>query len=190
MISHIRNIIRSWLPLAAAVTLMTGVLYAVSQQVFRLAADDPQVQLAEDAATALEAGEPAGAVVPDGTVDIAASLAPYVIVFDAQGEPVASNARLHDEIPELPGGVLDFAREHGGNRISYQPEPGVRSATVIVPVNGGADGYVLAGRSLREVEAREAQLVRQLVFGWAGTLFGVLVVVSVVEVLPFLRRKA
>ena len=37
-------------------------------------------------------------------------------------------------------------------------------------VNGGAGGFVLAGRSLREVEAREEQVEHMAGLAWLGML--------------------
>lgn len=104
---------------------------------------------------------------PTGEVDIARSLAPYLMVFDPNGNVQASNAVLHGQVPNLPKGVFDYTRQHGEDRISYQPEPGVRSAVVVVAVNGGRDGFVLAGRSLREVEKRVDQLTLTTGLLWA-----------------------
>ena len=39
----------------------------------------------------------------------------------------------------------------GEDRLTWQPEPGVRSATVVVHYQGAQAGFVMAGRSLREV---------------------------------------
>jgi hypothetical protein len=71
--------------LAMLVTLTTfiaGTGYLISQQVLRMSANDPQIQLAEDAAGRLAAGENAARVVPERLVDMANSLAPFVIVYD------------------------------------------------------------------------------------------------------------
>src|SRR5690348_18303564 len=94
--------LRMWLPLAAALTILCGVVYLVAQQQLRLGADDPQIALAEDAAAALRAGQAVAAVVPATPVDIAASVAPYLIVFDDAGQPLAASARLNGSIPTVP----------------------------------------------------------------------------------------
>ncbi len=170
----IRIVLKTWLPIAIGITILAGLIYLSVQQAYRMGANDPQIQIAEDGASALAAAEdPRQAlqsIVPSGEVDIAQSLAPYVIVFDANGKALASNAVLRGEIPSLPEGVFDYTRQHGEDRISYQPEPGVRSAAVIVSVNGGRDGYVLAGRSLREVEKRVDQLIPITALFWAAAM--------------------
>jgi hypothetical protein len=35
-------------------------------------------------------------------------------------------------------GALDYARQNGQNRVTWQPEAGVRMATVVVPYNSGS----------------------------------------------------
>ena len=171
-------ILRSIIPLAVAVTLLAGLLYVSLQQVLRQDANDPQIGMAEDAAAALAVGQ----VLPETPpVDIAASLAAYNIIFDDQGQPVGGLARLHGALPAPPQGALLYAREHGQNRITWQPEPGVRSATVIVPVAGAHPGYVLAGRSLAEVEQRTSNMFQLITVGWLATLAAIFVTVVVVN---------
>jgi hypothetical protein len=131
----IRYTLKYWLPLAAAISAVCGTIYLAVQQDMRMGLNDPQIQMAEDAAHALESGTSPTALMPVGVpqVDIAQSLAPYMIIFDAQGKPLASGAILHGSVPVPPPGVFDFTRKNQEDRISWQPEPGVRSAVVIVP---------------------------------------------------------
>ncbi len=189
----LKNVVRRWIPLAVVITLLSGLMYASGQQVLRWGANDPQIQMAEDAATALAGGQSPESVVPSIKIDIASSLAPFLVVFDDSGKVIASSGLLHGQFPALPLGVFDYVLRNGQDRITWQPELGVRSATVITRVGGAHPGFVLAGRSLREVEKRESQLERLIGLGWLGTLFGSLVAVSLSEFLladesPLLRR--
>ena len=178
----LRNIIRLWLPTAVIITLLSGLTYTVAQQILRMSANDPQIQLAEDAANALTNGAPPEAVLPASKVDIATGLAPYVVVFDNAGKAIASSGMLHNQFPTLPSGVFDATREHGENRITWQPEAGVRSAIVVTRYGGAHPGFVMAGRSLRESEARADQLL--LLAGAAGVaiLFAALVAIVFSEI--------
>ena len=185
----ILNMLKFWLPLAAAITLFCGLLYTVAQQSYRMDANDPQIQMAEDTARALQSGGTAGLLVPSEKIDIAQSLAPYLIIYGSNGQPVVSNALLHGQIPTIPAGIFDYTRKNGEDRVSWQPEPGVRSAAVIVPVSGGKGGFVLAGRSLREVEIRESNLTYMVEIGWLVTILASLVVVGLFEILPFTRSQ-
>ncbi len=173
-------VLRGWLPLAVAIVLLAGIVYGSGQQLLRQGANDPQIQMAEDAAAALGSGQ---ALPETGQVDMATSLAPYLIVFDARGNPVSGSARLHGALPKVPLGVLQAARRSGENRVTWQPEAGVRSAAVIVPTGGRQPGYVLAGRSLREVEARESNLLLMVTLGTVFTLGATLFTAVVVHAL-------
>lgn len=175
------RVLKSWLPIAAAVTILCGLVYVSVQQSFRMGANDPQIQMAEDAARRLAAGQSAAEVLPGGKVDLQDSLAPYLIIFDQAGRVVAANATLHEQVPMPPEGVLAYARANGDDRVTWQPEPGVRSATVVVPVAGGPGGFVLAGRSLREVEARVGQLNVLVGLGWLAALGSTLLLVLLLE---------
>jgi len=166
------------LVLAAISTVLALALYAIPQQVLRQGANDPQIGLAGDLVARLEAGVAATEAVPAGTVDMARSLTPFLIVYDDQGKAVASQAQLNGQTPVLPRGVLDFVRTHGEERVSWQPVPGsmhgVRIAAVVERVGGAHPGFVVAGRSLREVEAREAQVEEMAGAAWVGMLLLIL----------------
>jgi len=148
------KIIKKWLPLAIATAGLCGLVYLTVQQSLRMGANDPQIQMAEDAASALAGGGKVDTLVPSTKVDIANSLAPFIMVFDDSGNVLASSATLHGTTPAYPTGVLDYTRQHGEDRVTWQPEVGVRMATVVVRYD---NGFVLAGRSLREIEKRESQ---------------------------------
>jgi hypothetical protein len=160
--THLRQAVALFIPAAIVLTVACGLGYASVQQALQGGANDPQIQLAEDAAAALTAGAGPAAVVGPGSpvaglagsesVDAATSLAPFVVVYDAAGTPLASNARLDGTVPVPPLGVLRAAASSGRNAVTWQPRAGVRTATVTVPWSGGT---VLAGRSLRVVEERE-----------------------------------
>ena len=164
--------------LAAICTVLALALYTIPQQVLRQGANDPQIALAGDLVARLEQGVPPAEAVPAGTVDMALSLSSFVIVYDDQGLPLASQAQLNGQTPTPPRGVFDYVRQHGEDRISWQPRRGVRIAAVIQRVNGTHPGFVLAGRNMREVEAREEQVEHMAGLAWivmlgliaAGTL--------------------
>ena len=120
-----------------------------------MGANDPQIQMAEDAASALMPGANVESVVPSAKVEIADSLAPFLIVFDKSGKVLASSASFHGAVPAYPAGVLDYVPQKGQDRVTWQPEAGVRMATVVGPIR---NGFVMAGRSLTEVEKRESQV--------------------------------
>jgi hypothetical protein len=156
-----------WLPIAAATTGGAGIVYGAMQQNLRLSADDPQVALARRTAAHLDAGAAPAAAVPTEQVDLIGSLDPFVLIFDADGHVVASSATLQSQIPEYPRGVFDTVRGRGEDRVTWQPEPGVREATVAVAWRGG---FVVAGRSLRLTEQHIDQVGLVVGMGWLATL--------------------
>jgi hypothetical protein len=168
------SFLRHWLPLAVGVTAIVGVAFGIGQQILRQGANDPQVQLAEDAAARLQAGAGTVDVVPSGETDIATSLAPWLLVYGADRKLVAGSARLDGGAADYPTSVFDNAPA-GGSRdeVTWQPRAGVRAATVVVGFKGG---WVVAGRSLRLVEEREDSLGGFALAGWLAALAGTAVV--------------
>ncbi len=166
--------------MAIVITGFAGLLEATVQQVLRQSADDPQIQIAEDTAAALTNGQQAQNVVPAEKVDIAKSLATYIIVFDASGKVIASSAQLNGQTPTLPAGVFDSVKQNGEDRITWQPQTGVRSAVVVTQFQGSNAGFVLAGRSLREVEIREDDILHIILLGWVAILLGSLLATAVI----------
>jgi hypothetical protein len=179
-----------WLPFAALISFVCLLSYVLVQQNFRQTANDPQVQIAEDIAQAIGTGVSPQEIVSPGvqTVDIATSLDPYVIIFNASGTILASSATLHGQPPTLPQGVSASVIQHGGeDRFTWQPAPGVRSAVVVdhVAASGNSpESFVLAGRSIREIEIREENTAHIAGLGWIAGLvvmFGIILFMAKIE---------
>jgi hypothetical protein len=94
-------------------------------------------------------------------------------VFAADGALLASSARLDGATPSPPRGVLAAARSAGTNRVTWQPAPGVRMASVAVALPDGR--VVVAGHSLRETEEHIAQVGTLTGLCWLATLLATLV---------------
>lgn len=148
-----------WLPVAIAVTCLAGLVYLTVQQNIRSSANDPQIQLAQDAATALSHAVSPQQIIPTQQIDIATSLAPYLMVFRDSGELIATSGYLNGQTPVVPSGVFAYVRDHGEDRFTWEPQRGVRSAAIVERFAGAQPGFVLAGRSMREIERREDQLL-------------------------------
>jgi hypothetical protein len=159
--------ISNFVILIVVVTVIFGSIYGVGQQVLRLSANDPQVQIAEDLAVRLNTGKPATVPSLDENVDIRTSLAPFFIIFDASGKPISGTGTLDGKLPTPPKGVLDYAAEHGNNRITWQPDKNIRIAAVVQKSNSGT---ILAGRSLREIEEREDKISLIALAGWLASI--------------------
>jgi hypothetical protein len=175
-----KTILKYWLVMAIAITGLVGLCYAAVQQDIRQSANDPQIQIAEDIAAKLADGQSVQNVVPSEKVDVAKSLTPYIIVFDATGKPLASSAQLDGQTPTIPAGVIDDVKQNSEDRITWQPQSGVRSAIVITPFKGSTSGFVLVGRSLREVEILEDHILRILIVGGIGMLFATFLATSII----------
>lgn len=150
--------LRIWVPIAIAVTGLSVVSFVTVQQLYRQSVNDPQVQIAEDIAWAIENGAKPTAILASSTkIDIATSLRPYTVIYDKDLTPLVWSGTLDGKPPAPPRGVFESAKSSsygsGENRITWQPEDNVRSAIVVVHVLQ-TDGYVLSGRNMRETEDR------------------------------------
>lgn len=177
-----------WLVFVVLLTIIFGTLYVSIQQVLRQSANDPQIALSEDLAqnrsqrsdgSTLELGGP--------TVDIRSSLQPFIMEFNDKGVLQQTNLNLEEfyrdtkQIVTVPPGVFEYTRNHKQDRFTWQPFSNVRIATVVTYFKGKSSGFVLVGRSLREVEAREENMMKLVGLGWAGA-------VSVLTLFSFLQN--
>ncbi len=179
LVSILKTTFKYWLGTAIIITSLIFFISVVVQQVIRQSANDPQVQMAEDTAAKLASGQSAQDIVPKENVNIASSLATYMIIFDDNGNPIASSAQLNGQTPTIPSGVFNSVRKNGEDRITWQPQDGVRSAVVVTQFKGANSGFVLAGRSLRETEKQEDNIMNIFIFGWLFTLLLTLPIVAI-----------
>lgn len=133
-------------------TLLCGLNYLTFQQVLRQSANDPQIQIAEDTAVNFSNDQ---IPIISNKINIDKSLSTFIIIFDKDGNVLVSSAVLNNKVPTLPDGVLQETNSKKEIRFTWQPENGVRISAVLVKAD---KGYVLAGRSLREIEKREDNL--------------------------------
>ena len=157
--------------LFAIVTAIFGTIYLVAEQNYRQSANDPQIQLAEDAALVLDHGaQPQWTA--SNQIDAGTSLAPFITIYSATGTPVASSGLIGGQMPALPAGVFDSVKARGEDRITWQARGGLRYAAVVVVYK---NGYILAARSLREIEKRESALDVEVGVPWAVSIILMLV---------------
>ncbi|MBI5531042.1 MAG: hypothetical protein HY918_06125 [Candidatus Doudnabacteria bacterium] len=157
---HLKQACQIWLPMAVITVILAGLVYAAVQQNYRQSANDPQIQIARDVADAIVRGDAQadGIVPPTPTSELANSLATFVAVYSATGTPIGASVSVDGKLPTLPVGVFLAAAQKGENRFTWQPKTGVRVAAVLESFKGKDSGYILVGRSIREVEVRIAQL--------------------------------
>ncbi|MBV8391416.1 MAG: hypothetical protein JO080_16540 [Mucilaginibacter sp.] len=172
---------KNWLGYAAVVSLLCILVYVVAQQNFRQSANDPQYQLAHDAVNAINKGTDPKSLAATQPLDIASTLSPYVLIYDANGNVIGNNITLDGASPKPPIGALNDARSNGINSVTWQPRPGVRQATVMMATHKGY--LVVAGRSLQTTEDHIATLGGQVLFGWVASLVAMLLVVVLQELM-------
>jgi hypothetical protein len=168
--TQILNVLRIWIPLAIAITGLCGLIYLAVQQDIRIGANDPQIQIAEDVARQISTGENPLNFIPPIKVEISKSLANYIMIFDDKGKIIGSSAVLDGKQPSILQGVFERTKNLGETRFTWQPRTGVRSAIVVTYYRGPNNGFVLVGRSIREIENRESNLELIVFLAWAVTL--------------------
>lgn len=91
------------------------------------------------------------------------------MVYNDKGEPKDGTGFLDGQLPHLPQGVFDYARQHKQNRVTWQPRSAIRQAVVITTIENNG-GFVAAGRSLTEIENRVQQLQTIVLIVWLACL--------------------
>lgn len=157
-----------FLPIGVASTALALMSYVAVQQDLRQSANDPQIQMAEDAAIAMQQGATADTAI--GTTRVSAKtglLAPFITITDDHYKVLATSLQggSKDFVP--PAGAFEYAKTNGEDRITWQPDSLTRLAAVIVPYKTSQQsGFVMTARSLKEVEKRENQLTNTIALGW------------------------
>jgi hypothetical protein len=164
------------LALALILTLWGFPAAMTLQGAIRSAADQPQIQMAQNYASEIASisnlssnpfpGRPAAYPLPAGHLDLSTSLEPFVILFDAEGHPIHSNGYLDDAVPTPPSGVFAYLHTHPTDKFTWQPQPGLRIAAVAQRIDGAHPGFILVGRSLTLVQQQKNQLRRGTFITW------------------------
>ena len=181
---------RAWLPLAVLATCLTGLIYIASQQVVRQAANDPQIQLAGDWAEQIVSGTDPNRLSLGPFIDPARSLASFGIIYDQDGQIIASTVSAPSTMAQ-PKGVFDTVDAATDKQTVYtwQAANGERYGAVLKRASlQDKSYYVLAGRNIKEAEARMEQLFRQITAGWGVTLAAIAVAQNIHLVGHVVRR--
>jgi len=180
-----RTFILSNLSVIAVSTVICLLIYASVQQGYRTGADDPQIQLASEIKQRLENSQSIQNFFPEDTIDLSKSFGAFAVLFDNEYHAIRWSGSLHGENPSLPKGVFDFVKSNGEDRVTWQPEKNVRMAMVVVKVNTAHVAYVAVGRSLKEIEVRESNLLFMIFVGWIICI----AIISINAVIYFLTNK-
>jgi hypothetical protein len=148
-----------------AVALFFGVVYASVRWAYRSGANEPQRSMAQDVAKDLDDGRNPQDLFKE-QIDPGVNMAPFVVVYDKYGKPLAGSGYLDGSLPEVPVGVLAASKGNKTNQVVWQPADHVRIAAVSVEAD---NYYVLGGRSLFVVENKITVFTRWLVAAWLAT---------------------
>jgi hypothetical protein len=156
-----RSALAAWLPLAVSILILSGLIFYGIRQNDRGLAYDPLIQPSEYYAKLISNGEAAPeAIVPsEPTQDLGSSVDTFLVIVDDSGKSIGSSLTIGKKLPEVPAEVLDKAKQTGQNLAAWRPQDGPKIAAVITRYTGQASGYTVVGKSLREVEKREKQLL-------------------------------
>ncbi|HVI69191.1 MAG TPA: hypothetical protein VM581_01915 [Magnetospirillaceae bacterium] len=182
---------KAWLPLAVLATLMAGIICLVTHQTLRQSANDPQVQMAEDWVDQIVGGTDPNRLNLGPFIDPARSLSPFGIVYNQDGNIIASSVSAPSTMTQ-PSGVFDTVDAAAAKQATYtwQPASGERYAVVLKRASlQDKSYYVLAGRNLKQVESRAMRLIWQIAAGWAITLVAIAVTQNLHLVGHLVRRK-
>jgi len=150
----------------ALATVIIGLIYATVQQSYRAAANDPQIQMAEDIKSKIESGKPVEEILRGDTIDIAHSLSPFAALYNASGNPQYATGYINGRMAQPPPDIFTGAKNNGEYTVTWQPQADVRIAMVMAYVKSSPISFVAAGRSLREVENREYNLRKMAFIAW------------------------
>ena len=140
------------------ITAVFGSIDLAVQQNYRQSANDPQIQLAEDGAAALDRGAMPQWSAAD-QIDAGTSLAPFIVIYSATGAPVVASGLINGQMPTIPAGIFATVAVAGEDRVTWQTPAGLRFAAVVISYK---NGFILAARSLRLVEIRESKLTAEV----------------------------
>lgn len=166
-----KKIIFNLLFFEIALIFLLGCIYTVSQQNIRLSANALPAELAQETINRLKNGLNVNQATDLPKIELESSLSPFVMVFDSAGNLLESNTTLAGKAPAIPVGILKHTKTFGEDRVTWQPEPGVRLAIV---AKAFAKGFVVAGHSLQEYENRDRKILQltalAILFGTVGNV--------------------
>lgn len=144
------------------ITLFCGLSYGSVQQSLRLSADDSQVQITGDILNSLSQGADPKQLSATAA-DMSTTLTPFVIIYDNNEKAVGSTVELDKKIPVPPSGAFKKTAKLNEARFTWEPKKGVREASIMVKYK---NGYVLVGKSLKEVEYKIDKIFMLTIVAW------------------------
>ncbi len=171
-----------WFLSVVVVTVLCLLVEVTVQQTDRMTANDPQIQLAEDIASAFQNNQFTDETIRSSfdsftptnrQIDLVTSLSPWIQMYDESDTLVESSVKVSDAAVTLkiPKGIFASVDKSGEDRVTWQPGKNIRQAIVVTKFSGAKSGYIVAGRSLRETEIREESLFKLFTAAWLISMF-------------------
>jgi hypothetical protein len=174
-----KNILIFWVIIAFLVTFTSLLVYVAAQQVLRLGANGMPAELAAKTSINLENSLSPLDAVPGEIIDISKSPGTFAMVFDKDKNLIASSAVMGIDEPAYPKGVLDYVDKNGEDRVTWQPQKGLRFATIAIKAG---DKYVIAGRSLKETEKLIDTVGNLVLYAWLACMIFSSAVLAIIYV--------
>jgi hypothetical protein len=162
-----KSILIIWVVVTFLVTFTSLLVYVATQQVLRLGANEIPAELAAEISINLENSNSPKDAVPGEITDISKSPGTFVMVFDKDKNLIASSAVMGKDKPAYPKGVLDYVDKNSEDRVTWQPQEGLRFATIAIKAG---DNYIVAGRSLKETEKLIRTVGNLVFYAWLACM--------------------
>ena len=154
----------SLLPVALAATVLFLTIYFVMEQNYRSNANDPQIQMAQDEANNLNTTQGTGFSYGQN-VDLSKTLATFNVIYDNNGKLITPTV-ANGASATLPSGVASYAKKHGEDIFTWN----INNTRIAAVVEKFDRGYVLVGRSLKEIDKRIGQMAGLVFIFWLISL--------------------
>jgi hypothetical protein len=177
-----------YLAASAIVTVIILLIYVTVQQSYRSGANDPQLQVAKDIHARLQRGASIQKYFDD-SINIESNAGVFTALYNRKSEPIQSSGFLDGKFPNLPAGVFDFVKTNGEERVTWQPRPGIRMATVVLYAGLPSIAYIVVGRSLQEVEIREHSLIEIVFICWVIAM-AFIAIAAMVQALARMKQNS
>ncbi|MFA7308773.1 MAG: hypothetical protein WC045_01745 [Patescibacteria group bacterium] len=152
------------------VSILCSGIYITGQQVLRRSANSPQEEIASQIAAQLAGDKKIDKFMPNTSVDIATSPDTFIMLYNDNQEMTISSTLLNGSAPRLPKDILNYAKDHTENKLTWEPVPGVRTALIVKRIEGKNPGYVAVGRSLTGTERNTLYLGLLMLTIWLVSL--------------------
>ena len=124
-------------------------IYVITQQSLRLSANHRPIEIANDLAIKLEAGNKIEVLVASDKTDISKSLSPFVMIYDPNKTLMMTSGLMGNTNPVYPSGVFAYVDQHKTDQVTWQTSNGLRYASVVIKTS---NGYIVVAQSLKQTE--------------------------------------